>query len=127
MTKKRIDLLHQCLKAVSLTLIDAGLMQSKFVVGRYGLAEIEVDMADVDGHDESNRFVETVVMHLQRDCGLPAWPVRLADGENAGSRVHPWKLFVTNDDGGEDVLPFSISCRCNTSGKTFSVLHIVLG
>lgn len=124
---KRYDLMYQCLNALSGTLTDAGLERMRAGVVRNGLLEIEVGMEDLEAHEESARFVDTLVMRLQRDHGIRAKAIRMPDGRNAGSNVHPWDLVAMNHDGSEEPLPIAVRCRCKTSGKTVSTLHIVLG
>lgn len=127
MTAKRYDLMYQCLNALSNTLIDAGLDRMQTAVVRNELLEVEIGMEGLDAHEESARFVDTLVMHLQRDHDVRAKADRMPDGQNAGSNVHPWDLSVVNYGGTEDRLPIAVRCRCNTSGRTVSTLHIVLG
>ena len=124
---KRTDLMHQCLEALSSTLMDAGLERLQAAVVRGGVLEVEVGMEDLDAHEETARFVDTLVMHLQRDHDIHARAERCQDGQNAGSNVHPYDLFVVLPDGTEEQLPIGIRCRCKTSGRIVSRLHIVLG
>lgn len=125
--RKRFDLMYQCLDALSRTLADAGLERAAISLVRHGLLEVEVAMEGLNAHEESARFVDTVVMHLRRAHGVSAEAVRLPDGQNAGSNVHPWKLVVSDGGASEELLPLGIRCRCRTSGKKVSTLHIVLG
>jgi len=123
--EKRLDLMHSCIVALSRTLTDAGLEKVAAAM-RLGLLEINIDMNDVEAHEESARFVETVVVHL-RALNVEARIDRLPDCHNIGDNIHPYDLIVTNPDGSESLLPMRFRCICITSGQIVSTLHVVLG
>ncbi len=123
--EKRIDLMHQCVVALSDTLIDTGLDRFGGAL-RYGKLEITIAMNDVEPHEESVRFVETLVLHL-RERGVYAAYERQDDCHNVGDNTHPYNFVVLGDDGDQQLLPIAARCICRTAGRRISVLHVVLG
>ncbi|MBU0624718.1 hypothetical protein KKF05_00030 [Patescibacteria group bacterium] len=122
---KRLDLMHDCIIALTKTLTDAGLEQFGAVI-RYNFLEIEIDMNDVEAHEETARFVETVAMHLQR-LNINAIVHRLPDCKNIGNNIHSWSLTVVGSDDSSSLLPIKFRCICNTAGRIRSSLHVILG